>query len=114
MNKKRYIIIDSNMGVFLGTYDGHQLGKDDDRMYTCFAENNPFGLTTACSFKSHRAANHFIKDMFPHKKHLELESLPVETQTEFPTVVEIIKAGYSEHCGDMLDTMFAEGPQTIH
>ena len=56
------------MGVFLGTYDGHQLGKDDDRMYACFAENNPFGLTTACSFKSHRAASHFIKDMFPHKK----------------------------------------------
>ena len=48
------------------------------------------------------------------KKHLELESLPVETLSEFPTVVEIIKAGYSEHCGDMLDTMFAEGPQTIH
>ena len=26
------------MGVFLGTYDGHQLGKDDDRMYACFAD----------------------------------------------------------------------------
>lgn len=115
MKKMRYIIIDENMGVFLGTYQGHSLGAEhDDRMYACFAENNPFGLTTACSFKSERAATHYIKDMFPHRKQEELRTLPVKTDSEFPSVVEMIKAGYGKHCHDMLDVMFESGNQTVH
>lgn len=115
MNKLRYIIVDEKMGVFLGTYDAHQLGiQGDHRMYACFAENNPFGLTTACSFKSSSAANHFIKDMFPTRKQGDLKALPVQTTTEFPSVVEMIKSGYTEYCHDMLENMFEEGPQTIH
>ena len=56
--KRRYIISDTNMGVFLGTYNGYDLGMEDDgRIYACFAANNPFGLTTACSFKTERAAH---------------------------------------------------------
>lgn len=115
MNKKRYIIVDEKMGVFLGTYDAHQLGiENDHRMYACFAENNPFGLTTACSFKSSRAAQHYIKDMFPIRKQQDLGVLPVDTDSEFPSVVEMVKAGYADHCHDMLEVMFEEGPQTIH
>lgn len=103
------------MGVFLGTYSGHSLGAEsDDRMYACFAQNNPFGLTTACSFKSERAANFYIKDMFPLNKQRELKAIPLNTQSEFPTVVEMIKAGYEDYCHDMLDVMFEEGNQTIH
>lgn len=115
MNKLRYIIVDEEMGVFLGTYDAEQLGiEGDHRMYACFAENNPFGLTTACSFKTMRIAEHFINDMFPKKKQGSLLALPVQTDTEFPSVVDMIKSGYVDHCGDMLDQMFEAGPQTVH
>jgi len=115
MKKKRYIIIDKDMGVFLGTYDGRELGREDDnRIYACFAANNPFGLTTACSFKSDKAANFYIKDMFHEGKKRDLLVAEVDTDTEFPHVVDIIKAGYTEHCHDMLDVMFETGNQTVH
>lgn len=103
------------MGVFLGTYNGYDLGMEEDgRIYACFAANNPFGLTTACSFKTERAAYHYIKDMFPPNKHRKLSTLQVETESEFPTVVDIIKAGHGEQTFDMIDGLVAEGSQVLH
>ena len=103
------------MGVFLGTYNGYDLGMEDDgRIYACFAANNPFGLTTACSFKTERAAHHYISDMFPPRKAKNLETYEVETDSEFPTVVDLIKAGHSEKTFDMIDGIVAQGSQTVN
>jgi len=103
------------MGVFLGTYDGASLGQhDDNRIYACFAANNPFGLTTACSFKSDRAANFYIRDMFHETKRSDLITVPVECDTEFPSVIDIIKAGHADKVHDMSDTLFEMGNQTVH
>ena len=115
MKKIRYIISDDNMGVFLGTYNGYDLGMEEDgRIYACFAANNPFGLTTACSFKTERAARQYMIDMFPQKKMKNLITKVVETESEFPTVVDIIKSGHGEDCCDMIDGLVAEGSQVIH
>ena len=39
----------------------------------------------------------------------------VETDTEFPSVVDLIKSGLgTEHTFDMIDGLVAEGSQTIH
>jgi len=115
MKKIRYIISDDHMGVFLGTYNGYDLGMEDDsRIYACFAANNPFGLTTACSFKTERAAYHFIRDMFPPKKHGMLKTFAVETESEFPTVVEMIKSGHADITFDMIDSLMPAGSTTIH
>tara|TARA_A200000159_G_scaffold116791_1_gene110297 strand:+ start:4021 stop:4368 length:348 start_codon:yes stop_codon:yes gene_type:complete len=115
MKKIRYIISDDNMGVFLGTYNGYDLGKEDDgRIYACFAANNPFGLTTACSFKTERAARQYMMDMFPPRKLRNLQTKEVETESEFPTVVDIIKSGHSEDTYDMIDGLVAEGSQVLH
>lgn len=115
MKKIRYIISDENMGVFLGTYNGYDLGMEEDgRIYACFAANNPFGLTTACSFKTERAAFHYIQDMFPPNKQRKLSTLEVETDSEFPTVVDMIKSGHGEKTFDMIDGLVAEGSQVIH
>jgi hypothetical protein len=115
MKKIRYIISDDNMGVFLGTYNGYDLGmEDDNRIYACFAANNPFGLTTACSFKTERAAYHYIQDMFPPKKQRNLKTYEVETDSEFPTVVDMIKSGLGDETFDMIDGLVAEGSQVIH
>ena len=115
MKKTRYIISDPDMGIFLGTYNGYDLGKaEDGRVYACFAANNPFGLTTCCSFKSERSARHYIKDMFPQKKQNELVTKAIECDSEFPTVIDLIKNGLGEHTFDMIDGLIAAGSQTVH
>ena len=116
MKKTRYVISDPNMGIFLGTYNGYDLGREDDsRIYACFAANNPFALTTCPSFKTERAANHFIKDMFPTRKQKELITKAIECDSEFPTVVNLIKNGLSEDTFDMIDGLVGiEVSDTIH
>lgn len=115
MKRTRYVIVDEYLGVFLGTYSGDELGaEDDDRMYACFAAHNPFGLTTACSFHNESTAKYFIRNTFAPNKRADLKPLPVETESEYPTVVDLIKSGYSEYTHDMLDAMFEYGNQTIH
>ncbi len=115
MKKKRYILSDEEMGVFLGTYDGEELGYEGDgRVFACFATNNPFNLTTACSFKTERAANSFARDMFAPSKQRRLTTLEVLTDSEFPTVVDIVKSGHIDAAADMLEILFENGNQTIH
>lgn len=115
MKKRRYILADRDMGVFLGTYDGKELGYEEDgRVFACFSSNNPFNLTTACSFRTQRAAEVFKKDMFAPSKQQKLIALEVETDSEFPSVVDIIKAGHYSAASDMLEILFENGPQTIH
>ena len=115
MKKRRYILADKDMGVFLGTYDGRELGYEDDgRVFACFASNNPFNLTTACSFKTQTAADSFAKDMFAPHKYKKLTALPVMTDSEFPSVVDIIKSGHYEESAEMLEILFENGNQTIN
>ena len=114
MKKMRYIILDKYMGVFLGTYSGSDLGGEDGRVYACFAANNPFGLTNACSFRTENAAKYFIRDTFAPHKRSDLKTVPIETDSEFPSVVDIIKSGYADSTHDMIDGMFPDGKITIH
>ena len=115
MKKTRYILADKDMGVFLGTYDGEELGyKDDGRIFACFSANNPFKLTTCCSFRTKNAADVFKKDMFGATKRDKMYTLPVESEDEFPSVVDIVKAGHTDDCIDMLELLFESGNQTIH
>lgn len=114
MKKTRYIIVDDEMGVFLGTYSGEDLGSDDGRVYACFAANNPFSLTTACSFKSETIANIFIRETFAPRRRPQLEVVPVETESEFPSVVDIIKSGYGNFTYDMMDGLFEQTNLTVH
>ena len=76
--------------------------------------NNPFGLTNCSSFKTERAASHYINDMFPPRKQKNLNIGEVETDTEFPTVVDLIKSGFEDQTFDMIDGLVAEGSQLIH
>jgi hypothetical protein len=52
--------------------------------------------------------------MFPLRKQRQLSTLEVETESEFPTVVDIIKSGHGEETFDMIDGLVAEGSQVIH
>ena len=108
MKNPRYIIIDQNRGVFLGTYTDEDVGKDSntettDKRYALFASNNPFYITKACSFESENMAQSYIK------------ALPIESDEEYPDVVDIIKSGYGDHIYDMLDGLFEDMENaTVH
>lgn len=120
MKKPRYIIIDQNRGVFLGTYTDEDVAEDpnaetSDKRYALFASNNPFYITKACSFKSKTMAQAYIKDVFAPRRWEELAALPVESEQEYPDVVELIKSGYGDHIYDMLDGLFEDMEDaTIH
>lgn len=116
MKKTRYIIADEDMGVFLGTYSGEDLGEiDEGKTYICFASNNPFGLTNSCSFQSESAAKYFIRTAFPPATRAGLKILPVESETDYPSAVEIVKAGHTDFTHDMIDCLFDERTiNTIH
>lgn len=112
MKKTRYIIADDVHGVFLGTYSGEDLGEEEGKNYICFASQNPFGLTNSCSFKTEAAAKFFIKTAFPPSKRQGLKILTVESETEYPSAVDIIKSGHADFTHDMVDFMFDE--KTLH
>lgn len=115
--KPRYIIIDYNRGVFLGTYSDEDVGSDSDpdKRYALFANNNPFYITRACSFKSANMARAYIQDVFPQPRWHDLAAMPVDSDDEYPDVIDIIKSGYGDHVYDMLDGLFdtPDNP-TIH
>ena len=52
--------------------------------------------------------------MFAPAKYKKLTALEVETDSEFPSVVDIIKSGHGAAASDMLEILFENGPQTIH
>ena len=117
MKKTRYVIADPHMGVFLGTYNSEDFGDDsgDGRVYICFASHNPFGLTTSCSFKTEAAAKYFISNAFPPSKRNGLQILPVESETDYPTAIDLIKSGHGDFTHDMIDGLFDElTSNTIH
>lgn len=114
MKKTRYIIVDETMGVFLGTYSGEDLGMDTGKTYACFAANNPFKLVTACAFETREMAETFIENVFPSSRACYLDIFTVQSESEFPTVVEIIKSGHADYTFNMLEGMFDNENQVVH
>jgi hypothetical protein len=108
MKNKRYIVIDKNLGIFLGTCNGEEIGMHEGKIYACFAANNPFKLTTACSFESKESAEEFIVDIFPKERRSLLTIGLVETDSIFPSVVELIKSGHSKYTHDMFVGLFED------
>lgn len=110
MKKTRYIIVDQQKGVFLGTYTPADFGGDpsDKQTYALFASNNHFGLTQACSFRTAQSAESYIKDVFPKGKGFHLRAFPVATEHEYPSVVDIIKSGYGDYTYDMVEGLFED------
>jgi hypothetical protein len=117
MKKTRYIIVDKEKGVFLGTYTPSDFGGDpsDKNIYALFASNNHLGLTQACSFKTAISAETYIKDVFPKNQGFKLKAFAIQTEQEFPSVVDIIKSGYGDYTHDMMDGLFnGEEFETLH
>lgn len=107
-NKTRYVIVDEENGVFLGTYSPARmkmlLNIEDDEVeqsYALFARDNPFTVARSCSFESVSEAQWFIYQNFG--SNLELTIEPVKCSSKYPDVVELIKSGLEHATFDMMD-----------
>lgn len=118
MKKERYIIIDESRGVFLGSYStsifDNQPELDNDiydtddkiKIYSLFANNNPFEVAYAPTFDSLKDANGYIKKYMTNLKFGNLYAVAVETEDDYASLVEIIKSGHEKHTYNMLNTLF--------
>jgi hypothetical protein len=102
MKNPMIIIVEKDRGIFLGSYNGTAL----------FTTYDVFGNTTAYAFETKERAEEFIEKGMPQLKdtveYLEIPS----TGTMYVSMLDIIKAGYSEYVEDMLSNM--ETSPTIH
>lgn len=124
-SRKKYIIIDEELGVFLGTYSMRDAIRDQldeeseqefeenateedleelDKKYAIFAAKNHFGIVSAFSFQSEDLAKEFIEQVFKMKKD-KLRAVSVESHGQYVGVVDIIKAGYGDATFDMLENL---------
>lgn len=116
----RYVIVDEENGVFLGSYtmsdfqeqieeefleEGEFIPERDlEKSFALFAKDNPFAVSRACSFETIEEAQRFILDSFGSTaKRLKLKTAPVVTQSLYPDVVDLIKSGLGHTTFDMLD-----------
>lgn len=108
---KKYIIIDPEDGVFLGT-----TGRDDAAAYidvppnarvvALFSGNNIFDLTKAAAFYDKKEATEY---MYAYIKRPPSDAFVAEIDAQdkgpYVDVIDIIKSGYGEHVHDMIDAM---------
>ena len=99
----RYLIVDEEMGVFLGT---HRMpaGLNEGRIFRIFSENDMFGLSRAFAFDNKREAfvymQTFLLQDYPYCRVVEIEG-----EGQYVDVIDLIKAGYSRYTDGMMDSL---------
>lgn len=108
---KKYIIIDPEDGVFLGTTGRDAAESYIDvprgaRIIALFSNNNIFDLTKAAAFRSENDAKDYM-DAYIKRPHSNAFIADVESDSKDPyvDVIDIIKSGYGEYVEDMIDAM---------
>lgn len=108
---KKYIIIDPEDGVFLGTTGRAAAEAYIDvpqgaRVIALFSNNNIFDLTKAAAFLSEKDAKDYMH-AYIKRPYSDAFIADVESSSKDPyvDVVDIIKSGYGEYVEDMIDAM---------
>lgn len=98
----RYVIIDPEEGVFLGTHSTPV--ANGYRVMVLFSRNNVFEITKAVCWKTEREAmrylSTYIKEGFP-----KAFVVSIDTDKEYVDVVQLIKSGYNRFTQEMMDAM---------
>jgi hypothetical protein len=120
---KRYIIIDESRGIFLGSYstpisanepelsDDEYDVVDEYKLYALFASNNPFSVSCAPTFDSLKDANKYVTSYLSKPDLFDIKIVDVLTSNSnenYASIAEIIKAGYSDYTFDMMDSLLPE------
>ena len=117
----KYIIIDPEDGVFLGTAGRHQIGHlemdipPEARTIALFSSNNVFDITKAAAFFDEEEAKQYLRQYigrrFP-KAFIAKINVPTDFNP-YVDVVDIVKSGYGQYALDMIDAMPMDN-QNIH
>jgi len=98
----RYIIIEKNLGVFVGKYE----------FYAVFAKNEIFGADRVVSFETKESAVEFLtSNINAEEKEFCVEQ--INCKSKYVPVVEIIKAGLGQHTHSMINNVQMHS-ETIH
>lgn len=90
----RYLIVHKKHGIFLGAVMGTPI----------FASNNSFQLTSAYAFDSSGAAYEFIMQYMAESQY-EMQPVSVDTESQYATAADMLKANLSEYMYDIVDFM---------
>lgn len=109
----RYVIIDEEMGVFLGTHRMPAPGGNGIlSIMRIFSKNDMFGISRAYSFDTKREAfkymQAFLIEDYPLCKVAEIHS-----DGQYVDVVDLIKSGFTQYTHDMVDALPMYN-ETIH
>ena len=95
MANKRYVLICTQRGVFIGV-DDH---------YAYFSNFNGIGAYRCSTFKTEKDAQAFGVENLNQTYEYEYIVKEVRTQDKHAHVVELLQAGLGEYCGDMFTHM---------
>lgn len=91
----RYIIVDEERGVFLGSFN----------QYALFAKNDILGSTKAFSFDTKDDAEEYIESAFAKNKKAKCKVIEVEGKNKYVCVEDIIKQGYGMYTHYLVDNL---------
>lgn len=98
----RYIVIDEDYGVFLGT----RKDIDNDGVGMLFSAHNFLELTSAVSWKTYEEAQRYmLRYIKPHVPDAFIGKIDSSTKTEYVTIIDICKAGYGDLATEMVDAL---------
>ena len=108
---KKYIIIDEESGIFLGTAKNEDVMlldvPRDAKIIALFSSNNVLDITKAVGFFTLEDAQEYIKKYLirwtPDAYVVEIDNN--EDDSPYVDIVDIVKAGYGHHAWDMIDAM---------
>lgn len=89
---KRVIAISTERGVFLGAISG----------YAIFSKTDPIGIPKAYGFDTVEAAKYFVQTSLPSFANTMFYP-EIETDSNYVSVVDIIKQGYERYTFNMMD-----------
>ena len=91
----RYIVIEKDLGVFVGAFD----------RYAIYAKNDFFGLDRVVSFSTRDEAEEFVRDCL-NTEGREFDIVEIETQNNWWVMVkDIIRSGYGKYTHRMMDNI---------
>ena len=91
----KHIIISKTYGVFIGTVSNY-----------CIFSKSELAMTyKAYAFDSNSDAKKYINSNFKSKDKEDFFVADIETNDEYVSCVEIIKSGYADHVGNMMNFM---------
>lgn len=110
----RYIIIDPEEGVFLGTH-GTPIPSQGVRIVPLFSKQNIFEITKAASFPDKKEAtgylNRYLKIGFPSAFVAAVETR--DSKDDFVDVIDIVKSGHGKYAEGMIAAI-PMGNTSIH